>query len=151
MKKLITLIAAVPVLALFGGVGILALRIGETWTSAATESLVHGISVTCGSGALLFAVLLACIVGVPLAIRAYGESGANQRRWQDSPTRGRSRWREAEDGQALPDYLTKRPSAIIDGQWTRLPVSGAPWDRPDDTSARLLPPAEQDERFGFDG
>ena len=33
------------------------------------------LAIVCGGGALLFAVLLACIVGIPLAIRAYGESG----------------------------------------------------------------------------
>lgn len=151
MKKIITIIAAVPVLALFGGIGILAVRIGDTWNEATTQSLVTGLTVVCGGGALLFAVLLACIVGIPLAIRAYGESGASQRKWQESHAVGRRSLRDAEEWQSLPAYLTKRQPPMIDGQWTRLPDSRSPWDPPPSSGTRLLPPAEQDERFGFDG
>lgn len=149
MKKMMTLIAAVPVLALFGGVGILALRISDTWSEATTQSLVTALTVVCGGGALVFAILLACIVGIPLAIRAYGEGGLSQRAWRELPGSRRRSLREMDDGQ--PVYPPKRQPPMIDGQWSRLPDAAPPWGMSGGGDTRLLPPAEQDERFGFDG
>jgi hypothetical protein len=152
MKNIITLVAAVPVLALFGGIGILALRIGETWNEAATRSLVTGLTVICGGGALIFAILLACIIGIPLAIRAYGESGASQRQWDSEPVSGRMALRNIrEDWRALPSQPAKRQPGMIEGQWNQLQGPTPPWGMQGSTPTRLLPPAEQDERFGFDG
>jgi hypothetical protein len=148
MKKIITLVAIVPVLALFGGVGILALRISATWNEATTQSLVTALTVVCGGGALVFAILLACIVGIPLAIRAYEEAGASQRAWRELPGSGRLASREPNDWQ--PVYPPKRQSPMIEGEWSRLP-SPPPWGMSGGGDTRLLPPAEQDERFGFDG
>lgn len=142
MKKIITLVAIVPVLALFGGVGILTMRISDTWSEATTQSLVTGLTVVCGGGALVFAILLACIVGIPLAIRAYGEAGTQQRAWRDLPGGGETHhWQ--------PVYPSKRQTPMIDTEWSRLPAPPPPWGMSGGT--KLLPPAEQDERFGFDG
>lgn len=148
MKKIITLVAVVPVLALFGGIGILALRISDSWNAATTQSLVTGLTVVCGSGALVFAILLACIVGIPLAIRAYGEGGLSHRAWQ-SGGGGRLALREPDDWQ--PVYPPKRQPSMIEGEWSRLPGPTPPWGMTGGGDTRLLPPAEQDERFGFDG
>ncbi len=155
MKKILTLVAAVPVLALFGGIGILAYRMGETWDAATTQSLVTGLTVVCGGGALLFAMLLACLIGIPLAIRAYGEGGDRRRMWDDG-------WRNnthaplprVDDWPPLP---TKRPLPLMEGQW-RIPdqAMGAqhhatpPWGITGGGQTQLLPPVEQDERFGMD-
>lgn len=161
MKQLLYTIAAIPALALFGGIGILAWRIGETWDSTTTQSLVTGLTVVCGGGALLFAILLACIVGIPLAIRAYGEGGASRRTWIATDDAGDG-WRRSARS-ALPRFdewqpvTTKRQPAMIEGQWQRLwdappaPSSPTPpWGMTGGGNTQLLPPVEQDARFGVD-
>lgn len=161
MKQLLYLIATMPALALIGGIGVLAFRIGETWESATTQSLVTGLTVVCGGGALLFAILLACIVGVPLAIRAYGEGGAGQRNWSEAGA-GREGW-GTPMRRALPHFdewspiTPKRQPRLIEGEWSRMPESPAisspqatpPWGMTGGGNPQLLPPLEQDERFGF--
>ncbi len=149
MKKIITLVAIVPVLALFGGAGILAMRISDTWSEATTQSLVTGLTVVCGGGALVFAILLAFIVGIPLAIRAYGEAGMRQRAWGDLPGNGRHFQESVESWQ--PVILSKRKPPMIDTEWSRLPDATPSWGMTGGGDTKLLPPAEQDERFGFDG
>jgi hypothetical protein len=154
MKQLLYTIAAIPALALFGGVGVLAWRIGETWDSATTQSLVTGLTVICGGGALLFAILLACIVGIPLAIRAYGEGGSSRRQWDDGwHSNSRSALPRVDDWPPIP---TKRQFPMIEGQWSRMPdppvaqsSSPPPWGMTGGGNTQLLPPAEQDERFAI--
>ncbi len=169
MKQLFYTIAAIPALALIGGIGVLAFRIGETWNSATTQSLVTGLTVICGGGALLFAILLACIVGVPLAIRAYGEGGATHRNWSAAGD-GRDGWgtpmRPAlprfDEWPPIPPKRQSRlmpPTAAdaIEGQWSRMPEpplipppqSTPPWGMTGGGNTQLLPPMEQDERFGL--
>jgi hypothetical protein len=142
MKKLLVLIAAVPVLALFGGIGVLAWRIAETWNAATTQGLVTGLTVVCGGGALVVGILLALIVGVPLAIRAYGEGGASRRAWGASIPSG---W---DDAPRLAPQ--RRNPSLIDTQWRSLPDSTPPWGATRGGAPQLLPPPEQDERFGLD-
>lgn len=155
MKKILALIVAIPALALFGGIGVLSYRIAGTWSDATTQGLVTGLTVVCGGGALVVAVLLSLIVGVPLAIRAYGESGDRRRLWDDG-------WRNytrpplprVDDWPSLP---AKRLPPLIEGQW-RIPeqAMGAqhpvtpPWGVTGGGQTHLLPPVEQDERFGMD-
>lgn len=145
MKKIITLIAIVPVLALFGGVGILAWRISDSWSEATTQSLVTGLTVMCGGGALVFAILLACIIGIPLAIRAYGEAGTRQRVWRDGQVA------LPETRQWQPSYPPRRQPPMIDVEQNHLPANPSSWGITGSGDMRLLPPADQDERFGFDG
>lgn len=144
MKKILALIGAVPVLALFGGVGILAYRIADTWNAETTQGLVNGLTVICGGGALVVCVLLALIVGVPLAIRAYGEGGISRRAWGGT---GRTALPEWDD---LPPRLPmRRPQNTIEGQWQQLPAPTPPWGATGGGNSHLLPPP-QDERFGLE-
>ena len=167
MKDLLYTIAAMPALALVGGIGILAYRIGETWNSATTQSLVTGLTVVCGGGALLFAILLACIVGIPLAIRAYGEGGASRRTWTNddegwgtpmriSSSRGHD-W-SAVSSKRQPPMMPAAAAYAIEGQWQRMsdpspaqPSPTPPWGMTGGGNTQLLPPVEQDERFGLGG
>lgn len=141
MKKILTLIGAVPVLALFGGVGVLAYRIAETWNAETTQGLVTGLTVVCGGGTLVLCILLALIVGVPLAIRAYGEGGSSRRAWGESIPSG---WDE------LPPRLPiRRAPGMIDTQWRQLPDPTPPWGATGGGNSQLLSPP-QDERFGVE-
>jgi hypothetical protein len=99
VKKVLTLIAAAPLLALLGGIGVISYTIGQTWTSADTQTLVAGLVTSCMVGGMILGTLLALLVGIPLAIRAYGEAG-----------RARQQWPEP-----MP------PRSVIDGQWQSLP------------------------------
>lgn len=72
-------LVALPVLALFGGLGFLAYQIGQTWDARATTALIAGLVATCGGGVLVIGLLLALIVGIPLALRLFGEAGYSQR------------------------------------------------------------------------
>lgn len=149
MKKLLVLILAIPALALFGGIGVLAYRISDTWTDATTQGLVTGLTVVCGGGALVVCVLLALIVGVPLAIRIFGEAGISHRAWGGGRTAVLPAW---DDFPALP-LRQPRQSNLIEGQWRQLPEPPAqpPWGMTGGGHTQLLPPpAEQDNRFGMD-
>jgi len=164
MKEILYTIAAIPALALLGGIGVLAWRIGETWNSATTQSMVTALTVICGGGALLFAILLALIVGIPLAIRAYGESGMSRRKWRyddmgDSWGKPKpSALPRLDDWPPMPP--AKRQPPMIEGQWQRLPDSPTtmppappstpPWGVTGGGNTYLLPPMEQDERFGVE-
>ena len=143
MKKLLVLVAMVPVLALFGGIGVLSWRISETWTDATTQGLVTGLTVVCGGAALVVAILLALIVGVPLAVRIFGETGISHRAW--GAGRSLPSWDD------VPPPPHRLPSAI-DGQWRELPPSSPtpPWGATGGGNPQLLPPPEQDNRFGTD-
>lgn len=146
MKKVLALIAAVPVLVLFAGTGILAYRIGETWDAETTQGLVTGLTVICGGGALVVCILLALLVGVPLAIRAYGEGGNSRRAWGHTERPDLLGWDDT-----LPRLPTRRPPATIDGQWRQLPdpAPSPPWGATGGGNSQLLPPP-QDDRFGME-
>ncbi len=139
MKKMLILLVAAPVLALLGGVGLLALSIGQTWTSTNTQSLITGLSAVCGGGVVVIALFLALIVGVPLAIRAYGEAGKARRNW---------------DYDDLP--MPGMPGPVMDGAWRSLPGPGdmppvPPWQVTGGGQLDLLPQFDQDERFTVEG
>lgn len=146
MKKLLALIAAIPVLALFGGIGILSWRISETWSEATTQNLVTGLTVVCSGGALVVGVLLALIVGVPLAVRIFGEAGLSYRAWGGG---GRTAFPSLWDDVPRPPRRLPSP---IDGQWRELPPPSAmpPWGATGGGNTQLLPPPSQDGRFGLD-
>lgn len=150
MKKLLAVLIAIPALALIGGVGVLAWRISDTWNAATTQSLVTGLTVVCGGGALMVALLLALIVGIPLAIRLFGEAGISQRAWGGSRTAIPSGWDD------VPPRLPMRrangtPVPMNEGDWSYPPPPTPPWGATRGGNPQLLPPPAQDDRFGLDG
>lgn len=90
-KALLTLVLLVPVLAIFTGIGFLAYQIGQNWDARSTDALISGLVATCGGGALVMGVLLAILIGIPIAIRMFGEAGWARRSWDTPPPR---QWRE---------------------------------------------------------
>lgn len=134
-KTLIAGLIAIPVLALFGGLGFLAYTIGQHWDARSTDSLIVGLVATCGGGAVIIGVLLALIVGVPLALRSYSEAGRARREWNELPP------------------PTAFDCHAIDTQWQRLPPAlpgpqeqAPPWGATGGGQYDVLPPA-QDKRF----
>ncbi len=83
-QTIVALVVVIPILALFLGVGILFASIGQTWDASTTSALIAGLVTVCGGGVLVFSLLLALIVGVPLAIRLFAESGRASRAWHGS-------------------------------------------------------------------
>jgi hypothetical protein len=134
-------IIAVPILALFGGIGFLAYQVGQTWDARSTDALVAGVVATCGGGAVVIGVLLSLIVGIPFAIRMFGEAGYSQRGWREpSPT--------------LPFPASTghhRPPSAIDTTWRQLPVQPQtpPWGVTGGGNTQLLSAPQQDKRFGI--
>ena len=84
-KTILAMAFAAPIIALMGGVGILAWQVGQTWTEAQTASLIMGLVTVCGGGALVAAFLLALVVGIPFAIRTTGDLGSARRAWDPGP------------------------------------------------------------------
>lgn len=116
MKEIFAGLVAVPVLAFFGGVGFLAHRIGQTWDSRATEAMIAGLTATCGAGAVILALVLGLIVGIPYASRIWRE-GQQQtaQHWQALPSPRSAAWQ-----QQPPQIVDGRRPAIGDheaGQW----------------------------------
>lgn len=144
MKKILAIIVAIPALALIGGTGILAWRISDTWSEATTQSLVTGLTVICGGGALVVAILLALIVGIPLAVRIFGETGISHRAWGGTgrPTLIPPGWDD------VPPRLPMRRPSMIEGEWSHTPTP--PWGATGGGSPQLLPPPDQDRRFGIE-
>jgi hypothetical protein len=146
-KSLITGLIAIPVLALFGGIGFLAYRVGQQWDARSTDSLITGLVATCGGGVLIVGILLALLVGVPLALRSYSEAGRARQAWHELP----------------PPSYAREPDGrnAIDAAWQRLPPALPqpanqaplppipPWGATGGGQYQLLPP--QDRRFGEAG
>jgi len=144
-KTLIAALVAIPVLALFGGIGFLAYTIGQHWDARSTDSLITGLVAACGGGAVVIGLLLALIVGVPLALRSYSEAGRARREWHELPP---------------PSYGHDERNAIA-AAWQRLPPAlpgpsnqapapaSPPWGATGGGQYQLLPP--QDHRFGEGG
>lgn len=82
LKGLLVVLVGVPCMALFAGAGALAWRIGDTWDQRNTDSMVTAMASICAGGAIVIGVMLALIVGVPLALRTYSQGGQAQRSWQ---------------------------------------------------------------------
>ena len=129
---------ALPILALLGGIGFLAYQIGQNWDARSTDTLIAGLVATCTGGAIVAAMLLALIIGIPFAIRLYGEAGYSRRAWKEP---------------SLPPPLfeqgKERRPATIDGNWQSLPSppTAPPWGMTGGGNVRLLPSPQQDERF----
>lgn len=82
MKKMIAVIVATPILALFLGIGVMALSIADTWDERNTDVMISNISVICGIGGLAFALVLASIVGIVLITRLSSRDRAPT--WRES-------------------------------------------------------------------
>lgn len=126
---------AVPVLALFLGVGVLAMQIGEHWTDATTASLVTGLTTVCGGGFVVLSLIVAIVVGIPFAIRMFGESGRANSTWATMPppppryASGLPNWQEPR-----PPLLEAKPEG---GQWlTQGPGAYDLWEQDQDPAAQ---------------
>jgi len=111
-KAILVGLVAAPVLALFMGVGVVAMAIGDTWDARSTDSLITGLVATCGGGAVIIGVLLALIVGVPLALRAYERGGIARQAWPEQQYLPPSVSRQ-QPWQQQPPMLTDKQQ----GQW----------------------------------
>lgn len=134
-------LVALPVLALFGGLGFLAYQIGQTWDARSTDALIVGLVATCGGGMVVMGMLLALIVGIPFAIRMFGEAGYSQRAWRDlttPPTLPSLPWPE-------------RSQSDVDTTWQTFPAPSTPppWGMTGGGNIGLLPAPNQDKRFGM--
>jgi hypothetical protein len=85
IERAVGMVVALAGLAVLLGAGVLAMRIGDTWTEATTQSLVTALATVCGGGAVVFALLISLIVGIPMATRYFAESGRARREWADPP------------------------------------------------------------------
>lgn len=85
MENALSRLATIAGLGLFVGIGVLAFRIGDTWTEATTQAMVTSIATICGGGAVLIAVLVTFVLGIPMAIRYFGEAGRARQAWDAMP------------------------------------------------------------------
>lgn len=132
-QTMLAALFAIPVLALFAGIGFLMWQIGEKWDARSTDTLIAGLVATCGGGVVIIGVLLAVIVGIPFAIRMFDEAGMSRRSWADYP----------------PSIGRNAPPAI-DGQWRTLPNNQPPWGATGGGDFAMLPEPQQDRRFSMD-
>ena len=98
-QTILAMLIAAPVLAFFGGIGLLAWQVGQTWDVRSSDTLVNGLVMSCSTGGIVIAILLSLIVGIPLALRAYERGGIARQAWPEreykvlSPPRA-STWAE---------------------------------------------------------
>jgi hypothetical protein len=144
VEKWVALVISVPLLALFGGVGILAFQIGETWQEGDTRALISGLTTACAGGFVVLALLLGLIVGVPLALRAYSAGAWSHRRWDD--------W-----SQMSPPYRSALPGPRSSGAWLDAPPqvisrdSAGEWRTPGPAAYDLFEAGEGDDDGIIDG
>ena len=119
-------------LAVLTGVGVLAWQIGDKWTEANTQSLITSMAMVCGGGAVLLAVLVAMVLGVPMAIRYFGEAGRARQTWEPMPPPMPRRVPQL-DGYAGPPLLTAQRGE--GGTWQSMgPGQYDTWDDEGDLS-----------------
>ena len=127
-KTILVAVAVSPVAALFVAAAFVGMAIADNWDKATTASLVAGFVATCGGGAVVFALLVSLIVGVPLATRFFFEAGVARRAFDAPPpyvdsralSAGRRPWQEE-----TPPQLTDRQS----GSWqSSVPGSYRLWE-----------------------
>lgn len=124
-QTILALLVAVPVLALFGGIGFLAWQVGQTWDARSTDSLISGLVVSCSTGGIFMAILLSLIVGIPLALRAYERGGIARQSWHEPQYRALP--------PASPRAWTEYPPMIEDKQQGSWHSSSQDYDLWDDT------------------
>ena len=129
-KGFLAAVFAVPALTLFLGVGVLAWNVGQTWDARSTDSLIAGLISVCAGGVFLAVLLLALIVGVPLALRAYERGAEARQAWQEP------RYRVLPP--ALPQSWVEQPPMIEDknvGSWQSTGMGYDLWEDEPNTPA----------------
>lgn len=115
-KTILVGVAVAPIAALFVAAAFVGTAIADNWDRATTASLVTGLVAVCGGGFVVIALILALIVGIPMATRFFFEAGVARRAF-DTPSpyvdsralpAGRRPWQEE-----TPPLLTDRQS----GSW----------------------------------
>ena len=114
MNEALGRLATIAGLAILTGVGVLAFKIGDTWTETTTQSMVTALATVCGGGAVVFALLVALIVGIPMATRYFAESGKAARQWDYTPPPPR-RIPQLDGYTSGPPLLTAKPDNA--GTW----------------------------------
>ena len=115
-KAILVGVAVAPIAALFVAAAFVGMAIADSWNEATTTSLVTGLVAVCGGGFVVISLILALIVGIPMATRFFFEAGVARRAF-DAPSpyvdsralpAGRRPWQEE-----TPPLLTDRQS----GSW----------------------------------
>jgi hypothetical protein len=120
-------------LAVLTGVGVLAWQIGDKWTEANTQSLITSVAMVCGGGAVLVAVLVAMVLGVPMAIRYFGEAGRARQTWEPMPPAMPRRVPQLDGYTNGPPLLTAQRGE--GGTWQSMgPGQYDTWDNEEDLS-----------------
>jgi hypothetical protein len=84
-------LAAIPILALFIGIAILAGRVAMDWNPQNTDTLIGGLIAVCGAGLGLFGVVFGALLGLAIYKRLQnplehsGRQGSRSPRMIDSP------------------------------------------------------------------
>ena len=68
-REMLAAPVAVGVVAMLGGVGVLAYRIGGTWDQRNTDMLTSGAVLICLAGVMLFFGIVGILIGVPVFLR----------------------------------------------------------------------------------
>lgn len=69
MKQILSILVAVPILALFFGVGVLSYNIAGTWDQRNTDGLVSGVTTACLAFAIVISLSLSCFLGAMVFTR----------------------------------------------------------------------------------
>lgn len=109
LERFLMVVLTIPILAIFGGIGVLAFQIGQTWQTADTRALISGTTAACSGGFVVLALVLGLVVGVPLALRAYSAGAWSHRRWDD--------WQ----GMPHPSYPRAMPASHPALPWLQAP------------------------------
>ena len=142
-KTILVGVAVAPIAALFVAAAFIGTAIADSWNEATTASLVTGLVAVCGGGFVVISLILALIVGIPMATRFFFEAGVARRAF-DAPSSyvdsralpaGRRPWQEE-----TPPLLTDRQSGSWqssgpgsyrlwedDGEEIPTTVNGRPW------------------------
>lgn len=142
-KTILVGVAVAPIAALFVAAAFIGTAIADNWDKATTASLVTGLVAVCGGGFVVISLILALIVGIPMATRFFFEAGVARRAF-DAPSpyvdsralpAGRRPWQEE-----TPPLLTDRQSGSWqssgpgsyrlwedDGEEIPTTVNGRPW------------------------
>ena len=101
-KTLLTMVALSPIVALLGGIGVLAFNISQTWDARNTDALISGLIASCSIGGIVMAGILGALVGIPLAMRLMD-------RWRQAEPLPPRQWRELPSPDRQLPYYSEPP------------------------------------------
>lgn len=84
-RSCLTTLAAIPVLVLFLGIGILAIRMAIDWTPDQTQLLLGGGITVCGAGVGVFAAVFGLLAGAAFYRRLHRDTQQDQPGWREVP------------------------------------------------------------------